>query len=403
MRKNPLLLLLILIFFILFTQLQKPDKEYFEQLDQGEVSILTQKESYGRGKEVRATIQNNTDKEITLSKRCPLPPLEIHIYQNGKFQPIDKEAKIDCEKVPEIKIPPQEKTTVSFKNWNNAAFSKLGLYQLRLKTKINDKEETFDSNEFVVKKESTIDYIWRTFLYRPIYNILIFFTSVLPYHSLGLAIILLTILIRTILLIPSQKALRSQKKLQQVQPKLEAIKKKYKGNQQKIGQETMKIWKENKVNPFGSCLPMLLQFPVLIGLFYVIKDVIIPDNIYLLYSPLQSFPIEQIDVNFLSVLDLTKNNVYVLPFIVGGLQFLQMKLQFALKKKKEGKKEKKKEAPEMAVMNNVMTYFMPVMIAVFTASVPAGIGLYWGTSTLYGIGQQIVVNREGSKKKAGSL
>lgn len=398
MRKNPLLLLLLLIFIILFTQFQKPNKEYLEQLNQGKISILTQKESYNRGKEVKAIIQNNTDKEIVLPKRCPLPPLEVYIHQNGKFQPIEKEAKIDCTNISEIKILPHEKEEVSFKNWNNAIFLKLSRYQLNLNIKINDKEETFNSNEFIVNKESIIGYIWKTFLYRPIYNVLIFFTSVLPYHSLGLAIILLTILIRTILLIPSQKALRSQKKLQQVQPKLEAIKKKYKDNQQKIGEETMRIWKEHKVNPFGSCLPMLLQFPVLIGLFYVIRDVTIPDNTYLLYSPLQNFPIEQISVNFLRIFDLTKNNVYILPLIVGGLQFLQMKLQFALKKSKE-KEEKKKEAKEMAVMNNVMTYFMPVMIAVFTASVPAGVGLYWGTSTLYGIGQQIVVNREGGKKK----
>src|SRR3989339_407748 len=95
--------------------------------------------------------------------------------------------------------------------------------------------------------------------------------EVMPGHSLALAIIILTLIIRTILLVPSQHAIKSQKKLQEIQPKLEEIKKKYAGNQEKIAMETMKVWQENKVNPMGSCLPLLVQFPIMIALFYAVK------------------------------------------------------------------------------------------------------------------------------------
>lgn len=107
---------------------------------------------------------------------------------------------------------------------------------------------------------------------QPLYNILTLIASVLPTHDLGLAIILLTLLIKTVLLGPTLKSMKAGAKMQEIQPKLKEIQEKYKGNQTKISEETMKLWKEHKVNPFGSCLPILIQMPILFGLFYVIKS-----------------------------------------------------------------------------------------------------------------------------------
>ena len=157
--------------------------------------------------------------------------------------------------------------------------------------------------------------------------------------------------------------------------------------------ETMNVWKEAKVNPFGSCLPLLLQFPFLIALFYVVQGGLNPDNAYLLYTNYQDFALTDIDVDFFGLLNLTKVNLYVLPVIIGGLQFLQMKLAMGRKKNKKGSKQ----SEEMAMATNMMTYVMPVMIAVFTASLPAGVGIYWGTSTIYGIVQQLFVNKGSDK------
>jgi YidC/Oxa1 family membrane protein insertase len=257
-----------------------------------------------------------------------------------------------------------------------------------------------ETTEFEIKPQGWFGYIWTTVFFQPIYNVLIFIASVVPFNDLGLAIILLTILIRTILLLPSQKALKSQRKMNELQPKLAKIKEKYKDNQEMIAKETMALWKEYKVNPFGSCLPLLIQFPVLIALFYVIQDGLNPNNAFLLYEPLKHFSLQNIHVNFLNILDLTKINSIVLPLFVGGLQFLQMKLTMATKKdKKEDNNEKKAKGSEMEMAGKTMMYIMPVMIAIFTASVPAGVGLYWSVSTIYGIAQQIVVNKQVDDEK----
>ena len=157
---------------------------------------------------------------------------------------------------------------------------------------------------------------------------------------------------------------------------------------------------EHKVNRMGCCLPLLIQFPILIALYYVVQNGLNPDNANLLYGGLQNFDYSKINVIFLNILDLTKINIFVLPLFVGGLQFLQMKLALVRNKKKaESNKDQAPKKSEMDAANGMMLYFMPAMIAVFTASVPAGVGLYWSTSTLYGIAQQMVVNAKADKDK----
>ena len=193
--------------------------------------------------------------------------------------------------------------------------------------------------------------------------------------------------------------------MQEVQTKIDEVKKKYKDNQEKIALETVALWKEHKVNPFGSCMLMLIQFPILIGLYYVIREGLHPDKIELLYpSVMDGFSFAFMETQFLGM-DLLNINFIVLPLLVGGLQFIQMQLAFARAQKKKKNtpskkpaKKKKDNAPDMQdqmkMANNMMKYFMPAMIAFFTASLPAGVGLYWGTSTTYGILQQLVVNKQ---------
>jgi YidC/Oxa1 family membrane protein insertase len=229
---------------------------------------------------------------------------------------------------------------------------------------------------------------------------------VVPGYNLGIAIILLTILLRLILFLPSQKGLESQRKLQDLQPRIKKLQEKYKNDQQKLASETFALYKEYKVNPFGSCLPLVIQLPILIGLFYVIQTGLNPDNIHLLYAPLQGFDLSLIDSNFFGLLDLQQREIFVLPLIVAALQFGQMKLALAKKTKQpEPKKEKKLDkkgkpqaGAEMQKASEMMVYVLPVMIALFTASVPSGVGLYWGTSTIFGILQQVYVNKKVTKK-----
>lgn len=352
-------------------------------INQGDIGFMTTKNTYTRKDIVTVDIKNNTKEAIALPITCPDEPLDVLKFNNGNWEKITASPEIDCSNQTEYKLDPGQQTSIQYNYWNNALFGSLG----RFKISFILGEKTYTTNEFSVEKEGILSQLWNAVLYRPIYNALLFFSYIVPGHNLGIAIILLTILIRTILLGPSQKAMKAQRRMQEVQPMLESIKEKYKGDQQRIAKETMAIWKTHKVNPMGSCLPLLLQFPILIALFWVIKNGLNPDELHLLYKTYEGFSLKDITTNF-AWMDLTKVNTYVLPVIIGLLQFLQMKLAIA-KTKKSGQKVKN----EMAIANNVMTYMMPVMIAVFTASLPAGVGVYWGVSTLYGIFQQLVVNR----------
>ena len=353
--------------------------------------VLSGKDKVSIGKEVIIDIRNNSDLPIIIPNHCPENPLTVERYVNGEWE--EKTAEIDssnCEDASNITLVSGKKTTLKFGKWNQGLFGEEGRYRISVKTELDQKEKVY-SYEINITPPSAIGRFFSEIFYRPIFNALVFLISILPGHSLGLAIILITIIVKIILLGPNHKALKAQKAMQKVQPQLDALKVKYKDEPQKLAQETMAIWKKYKVSPASSCLPMLIQFPILIALFYSVKNGLSVFNPDILYSSLQNFDLNSVNAHFLS-LDLTKVNLIVLPIIVGGLQFVQMKLTLG-KTQKTNTPAKKGEINPMPAMNKMMQYTMPIMIAVFTASMPAAVGFYWGTSTLFGIGQQVIVNR----------
>lgn len=336
------------------------------------------------GKSVALTIRNNRPEELVIPSACPKNPLTVERYMNGEWTLIEAESQ-DCNEK-DIVIAPEKSAELNFGPWNQDLLDETGRYRISLEQSIDDTLKVY-SEEIEIVPPGIFRTLWSEGLYKPIFNTLIYLMSVMPGHSLGWGIIALTLLIKLILLLPNQKALKAQKAMQQVQPQLDALKKKHKDNPQKLAEETMKIWKKYKVNPMGSCLPMLVQFPILIALFYVVKDGLGNINPQMLYAGLQSFDLSMIDPVFLGLMDLTKVNILILPVVVGLLQFAQMKLTLG-----KNIKNAPKDSPA-PMMNKTMIYFMPLLIAFFTASLPAAVGFYWGTSTIFGIGQQIVVNR----------
>lgn len=349
--------------------------------------VISMKSKLVIGKEVEIDIKNNTESPIFIENSCPNNPLSINQYQNGEWIP--KTATINEEKCEnnELTIESGKSESIKYGAWSNELFDSIGRYRISLKTNIDETEKEY-SSEISIEEASAIRKFGREAFYKPIFNILIFIVSIIPNHDLGIAIILLTLLIKLVLLLPNQKALKAQKKMKDIQPQLDALKIKYKNDPQRLTKETMAIWKKYKVSPMGSCLPMIIQFPILISLFYVIKGGMIGINTDLLYQSLQGFDTESINTLFIGILDITKANKIVLPIIIGGMQFYQMKLTL-------GKNQPviKDDKNPMAHMGKMMQYVLPVMIAFFTASLPAGVGLYWGTSTLFGIGQQFFVNK----------
>ena len=130
--------------------------------------------------------------------------------------------------------------------------------------------------------------LYNTLLYEPIFNLLVFLYDTISFQDIGIAIILLTLIIKLLLYPLSVKSVKAQKALQELQPKMEALKKKYKGNKQELGKAMMNLYKQEKISPASSCLPLLIQMPFLIAVYDVFKDGFKPETLGSLYSFIQN-------------------------------------------------------------------------------------------------------------------
>ncbi len=227
--------------------------------------------------------------------------------------------------------------------------------------------------------------IFNQVLYYPLFNALIWLYNNIAFHDLGIAIVILTILIRFILYPLSRKAIQSQKAMSTLQPKIKEIQKKYK-NKEEQAKQMMALYKENKVNPMAGCLPILVQFPILIALYRVFFTGLDPEKLNGLYSFVQK-P-ESLNFIFLGLVDLSVRSI-TLAVIAGILQFIQAKMIMPKKdnsKKKEGLKIGNLDFSSL--MGQQMTYFMPIITVFIALSLPAALPLYWIVITLFGIIQQ---------------
>lgn len=227
--------------------------------------------------------------------------------------------------------------------------------------------------------------LFTTIFYQPLLNILIFFYNVIPGNDIGIAIIAITVLIKLILYPFSLKSLKSQKALQEIQPKIDALKEKYKDQKDKMAAEMMNLYKAEKVSPFSSCLPLLIQLPFLIAVYQVFQTGLSNGNLNLLY-PFIANP-GHINTIAFGFLDLAKPQI-VLAVLAGLAQFWQAKM--LISKKPEVKSQGSKDENMMAIMNKQMTYFMPIMTVVIGVSLPGGLVLYWFIITVLTALQQII-------------
>jgi YidC/Oxa1 family membrane protein insertase len=233
--------------------------------------------------------------------------------------------------------------------------------------------------------------IFQTLFYQPILNLLVFLYNI--FGDLGIAIIALTIVIKLILLPLSKKSIKYQKATQDLQPKLSELKEKYKGDQQQLSAAMMALYKENKINPFSSCLPLLIQFPFLIAIFRVFRDGFAQNHLDLLYS----FVANPGTINTMSfgILELSARSI-ILAVLAGVAQFVQAKM--LLTKKPEIKTNESRDEDMASIMNKQMTYIMPIITVVIGISFPAGLTFYWLLTTLFTIIQQKIILRDKSEK-----
>ncbi|HEY4520635.1 MAG TPA: YidC/Oxa1 family membrane protein insertase [Candidatus Paceibacterota bacterium] len=225
--------------------------------------------------------------------------------------------------------------------------------------------------------------IYQELFYRPLFNIVVAIYNFIPGHDFGMAIIILTVLIRVIFLPLSIKTQRSQKALQELNPKIKEIREKYKSDKVAQNKAIMELYKESKVNPLGGCLPLIIQLPILIALYQAFIAGLNPESLSLLYSFIKN-P-EVINKMFLGLIDITKSNIS-LVLAAGVLQFLQAKQSAANTSLAAGN--------EMAALNKQMLYFFPLFIIIIGWKLPAGLILYWIATTLFSIGEQTYIQKK---------
>ncbi|MAF13503.1 MAG: hypothetical protein CMI53_01245 [Parcubacteria group bacterium] len=236
--------------------------------------------------------------------------------------------------------------------------------------------------------------LFNTFLVVPLLNLLVFFYNVIPGQDLGVAIIFLTVAIKLALYPLSHQSIKSQKALQDLQPKMEAIKKQFKNDKERLAKEMMALYKSEKVNPLSSCLPLLIQLPFLIAVFHVFRTGVDSASLDLLYSFVAN-PGELNPIAF-GFLNLSNPNI-VLAALTGGAQFWQTKM---LMSKRQPKVPGAKDEDMMATMNKQMLYFMPIITVVIGATLPAALILYWLLTTVLTVAQQkLMFSKKGQKEK----
>ena len=223
--------------------------------------------------------------------------------------------------------------------------------------------------------------------------------------SYGLAIILLTIVVRLLLYPLSHKQMTSMAAMQKIQPRLKVIQEKYANDKQKLNEEMMRLYRENSVNPLAGCFPLLIQLPIMILLFQVLMQYNVADQVFLgiqleksvlhgFGQALSILPEDGTQLGIFAVLNGIMSNPsglanagYYLPstlftIFICFLTWYQQKISGA------------GNNPQMATMNVIMPFFMGFICL----SLPGGVLLYWGTSSLIGIAQQLFVVQRAKKE-----
>jgi len=239
--------------------------------------------------------------------------------------------------------------------------------------------------------ESLINFFY-IILYQPLFNGLVFLYNYVPGHDFGIAIILLTVIIRIILYPVSVKAINSQRGLQKLQPKMQEIQNKYKNDKEKQAKEILDLYKKEKINPFSGLLLALIQVPILIALYQVFWSGLNPKELAVLYS----FVLNpgQINPLFLHIINLAKPNM-VFAILAGVTQYFQTKM--LLPQNSTSAVGKNKSADMSQAMQKQMVYFMPVFTVMILFNLPSALGLYWTISGLFSIIQQYLIFKKHDK------
>lgn len=226
-------------------------------------------------------------------------------------------------------------------------------------------------------------------VYTPLYNGLILLIDYMPSHDVGLAVIVLTLIVRVVLYPLAREALRTQIAMRDLAPDVEALKEKYKDNREEQAKQLFALYRERGVKPFSSFLMLLVQIPLLIGLYWVFWKGGLPDvNTGALYAFVPT-PTE-IHMRFLGIIEMSGRSV-VLALFAGLTQLVYA--QISMGPRKERPKEQSFSADLAHNMDLQMRYVLPILLGFFAYAASAAVALYFVTSNLFMIVQDIYTKR----------
>jgi YidC/Oxa1 family membrane protein insertase len=229
-----------------------------------------------------------------------------------------------------------------------------------------------------------ISAFFHTVFYNPIYNALVAIVAVIPGSDVGIAVILVTVIIRLILLPFSISAARTQRAMKILEPKLKELKEQHKGNKEKEALETLALYKEAKVNPFASILTVFVQIPVLLALYWVFYyDPLSTINVARLYS-FTPVP-HNVSLEFLGIISVAGKSI-VLAVFAGLSQFLQAHM--ALSGTMKPSDEKGMQNSFQRVMGMQLKYVFPFIIGTISYTTSGAVALYFITTNLAGALQE---------------
>ncbi len=233
----------------------------------------------------------------------------------------------------------------------------------------------------------------RTILLEPLLNALLFLYAIIPGGDFGIAIVLLTLFIRVLMWPLVKKQMHHQKAMRELQPEIAKIKKKAKGDKQKESQMMLELFKKKEINPFGSIGLALMQFPILIALFFVLREVVTGDIAASTYGFIQSFPAITEIINDPSAFDPTLFGYFhmadpsiILALLAGAAQYFQGK---------QITPQSTDPNDQAAKMGSTMMKIFPIITVIVASAFPSALALYWFVSSAVAVIQQhFVLNSE---------
>ncbi len=235
--------------------------------------------------------------------------------------------------------------------------------------------------------------IFHILISQPLYNCFVFLINLFPYLDAGVIVIIFTIIIKIILLPLSIKASKAQIQMKSAEKDLAVIKEKYKDNKEEQSRQTIDYYKEKGINPFAGIFVLLIQLPIIIGLYRVFLTSGLPKiNSALLYH-FVSAP-ASVNMMFLNIINIAGKSV-VLALIAGITTYFQMDL--ATKSQNSGPAGQTGGGMQQEIMKNMtsqMKYIFPVLVAYIAYSISAALALYWITSNIFSIAQEIYIKKK---------